>query len=97
MPIEKKPLFQHIYPHLAPLSSQVIEKVKETVKSGTEKGKKLFKNSLPATTSNKDSIKATFSAVKRSDKPRPADIDKIPEDYTVEERALLQKILRESK
>ncbi|MCK5071843.1 MAG: hypothetical protein KAQ98_00350 [Bacteriovoracaceae bacterium] len=90
--VGNKPLFSHLHKITSPYSRSIMSSLKDAAIKGLKKGKNIISNTIPKEV---DSVNSTYSAIRKS-KYMKVDND-IPEDqYTSEERDLLEKILKEN-
>lgn len=90
-PIKTGTVFDHVNKYTAPLTSEVYKYIQVQLGNVSDK---IFKKSLPP---HLDKLNSRLSGVVKNKKTKPKRQESIPEDsYTVEEKQLLQKILRET-
>ncbi len=101
IPIQNKTLFNIIHQHARPYTTQIFSEVEKAASTQIQKSskftKKFFSNSDPE---QQDKVMAKFSSTK---KPPVENVEELMKDedheegYTVEERELLNKILKEAR
>jgi len=96
LPIHKRPIFQHLYIHTSPHTATIVQEIKLIFYKITGQVGKFFSNSKPITQKSMDSIKASYASPKRKIvNKRPVNENIVEGEYTVEEKALLKKILEQ--
>ena len=102
IPIQNKTLFNLMHHHTKPYTTQIFSNVEqaasEQIKNGSSFTKKFFSNSDPG--DHQDKVINKFSSTKKIaienvDELMKDDVQ--DEEYTVEERELLNKILKEAR
>ncbi|TNE98089.1 MAG: hypothetical protein EP326_10430 [Deltaproteobacteria bacterium] len=102
IPIQNRTLFNLIHKHASPYTTQIFSEVEKAASNQIQKGskftKKFFSNSNP---DQQDKVIAKFSSTK---KPMMENVEELMKDedteeegYTVEEKELLNKILKEAR
>lgn len=93
IPVSHEPLFNHLHEFIAPVTRDLFHSIKEEGKKGIEEGKKLGKKALFEVTPKEeisDAISSSRSAIKHESNQLH------PTKYTIEEKALLEKVLEEN-
>ena len=87
IPVDKKPLFDHIHRVVSPMTTAFLNTLKEKIQSGFEASKRMGRKSFANTKPQRDQVHKRPAATLREH----------PEDgpYTDEERELLRRIMQQ--
>ncbi|ATH06555.1 hypothetical protein BIY24_00930 [Halobacteriovorax marinus] len=95
-PLSDKTVFEHMNKFTKPYTANIYKSVKSNfnsgIKQGTHYGKELFSN----TSSKSDQVKTKYSSVKKSMKQIENEIESHHDNFTVEEKELLKKVLKKA-
>ena len=95
-PLADKPIFEHMNYFTKPYTANIYKAVKSNFNSGVEKGSKMGKDLFSNTSAKSDQVKTKYSSIKRSMKQIDDDIEKHHDNFTVEEKELLKKVLKKA-